>query len=201
MKVFKVSTNFLYVFVISLLLIFSAGLYETIRIQSFDIVEDNVWGDYKYDCENPLQTITECTQLNLSSTSNAYLEYEEFISQSIFTNEPMISIINFGILLGLLGWLVSIIRIVRDEDEYMSFTEVFSSFQIFLIFCMYLFLLIIDWLQNIFVDQLIIVLFNDIYSNIYMFIILSNNAPFILMFGYFVLWASNEIKHFDEFRR
>lgn len=201
MKVFKVSVNFMYVFLISLLLVFTAGLYETIRIQSFEIVEDNVWGNYTYNCDNPLQPISECTNFNTSSKSNAYLSYEEFVSQSVFTNEPMISIINYGILIGLFYWLVSIIRMVRNSNDYMSFTEVFTGFQIFMIFSMYFFILIIDWLKNILIDQLIMILFNDIYSNIYMIIILENKAPFFLLFGYFVLWASNEIKNFNEIRR
>src|SRR6056297_1201540 len=101
MNLSKIFLMFIGFFLIFSIAIFFAGVHETIRIESFSIVDNNIWGNYSYVCEDPTQSTTSCT-LFTNETTQPFNDYEEFKESYVFTNEPAILFLNFFGLIGLL---------------------------------------------------------------------------------------------------
>lgn len=193
----KILIMFLGFYTLFALLIFTAGVGETIRLESFSIVDNNVWGNYSYECINKSQTTSGCTAFNTSELTSAFEDYEEFKSQYIFTNTPFIQLINF---FGLIGILYFVYLAFMEGWEYReaSVGEIFRGNHILLIFLLYLGSIVFNYLQSVFVNQLIVVLFQDIYSSIYMFQLMTNYFFFFILFGFFIIWLANQIRHIDS---
>jgi hypothetical protein len=195
MEMSKPFLMFVGFFLIFSIAIFFAGVNETIRIESFSIVDNNLWGNYSYVCENPLQTTSACT-LFTNTTTNAYNDYEEFKTSYVFTNEPAILFLNFFGLVGLLGLLGFSFYMGWNSAPF-TLTDIFTKFNVLLILSVYLINLIFQYIQNIFVDQLIIVLFLEIYSAIYMYQIVTTWFMAFVLVSYVLYWLANELRYIN----
>jgi hypothetical protein len=161
--------------------IFFAGVMETARLESIDIIETNI--------------------LKINETpADVWDDYEEFKSNYVFTNEPAIYFLNFMGLVGFL-YLTHYSWSLGRKSEEMTIEEIAIKFNIFLIIILYIVGVIFNYLVNIFVDQLLIILFNEIYSQIYMFQLLINFFTGFIIFSYLVAWLGNQYTHFDSFSR
>jgi hypothetical protein len=175
--------------------IFLAGVFETVRLESFDIVDNNIWGNYSYECENPLTPNYDC-EVFTNTTTTPFNDYEEFKSSYVFTNEPAIYFLNF---LGLIGLAMIVFYSFKSgyNSAPFSLTDIFTKFNILLILLVYVINLIFDYIKDIFVDQLIMVLFIEIYSAIYMYQILTAWFMALVLFCYVLYWLANELRYFN----
>lgn len=178
MNVLKITFGYITLILVLSLMVFLAGLGETARIESVNIVEGNI--------------------MNESSLNNTAVwdDYQEFKATYVFSNEPMINLVNFFGSIGLLalvwlGWKEG-----RDNPP-LQINEIFTKQILLLILVLYLGGVIFDYIVNIFVDQLLIVLFNEIYSSIYMYNLIVDWFLGMILFTYFLSWLSNQIKYFN----
>lgn len=178
MNMYKLIKYFMIYLIFMSLCVLIIGLYETTRNEMFDIVEN--------------QGI-----LNASNTpTDIYDDYLDFKTQELYTNSPYIKFLNY---LGMI-MLFFIYRVAWKEGQRsfkFDLNDIFISYGIVLVFLLYFFLIIINYLINIFVNQLLIVLFNDIYLNVYMYSVFVENIVFFILVGYFITWLSNQIKYFE----
>lgn len=157
--------------------IFLIGLNETIRNETFNIVNTSL--------------------INVNNTpTEIFADYEEFKSTYIFTNQPFIDLMNFMgyvlfFFLGYKAWIMG-----RRSPPF-KLNNVLISYSILLILGLYLITIIFEYLVDVFVNQLILLLFADIYNEIYMYKILISYFIPLLLFAYFLSWISNYIKYFD----
>lgn len=178
-------TNIIYSYlaflVLMSLLVFFAGLNETIRIESFTIGEDLL--------------------LNVTNTSSqTWTDYETFSTSYVYTNEPYITFVNFVGLLGFLYLAFYSWKLGREMPK-MDLTEIFQYNILFFMLVLYILGIVFDYLINIFVDQLLIVLFSEIYYSIYTYFILVEWFLGFILFSYVLYWFSNQLKYFDEIIR
>ncbi len=160
--------------------VFLVGLNETIRNESISIAEDNF--------------------VNATSLNESYDEYLEFKSQYVFTNSPFITFMNFIGMIGIL-YMIRYSWILGRDSPPAEITEVFSSFNVLLIFMVYIIGIIFNYIKSILVDQLIVVLFLDIYSAIYVFRLLNEWFLLFLLVSYMLCWIANEIRYINFFNR
>lgn len=191
-KLFLMFVGFFLIFSMG---IFFAGVNETIRIESFSIVDNSIWGNYSYVCENPTESTSSCT-LFTNTTTNAYNDYEEFKTSYVFTNEPAILFLNFFGLVGLLFLLGYSFQMGWNSAPF-TLTDIFTKFNVLLILSVYLINLIFQYIQNIFVDQLIMILFLEIYSAIYMYQLVSTWFMAFVLVSYVLFWLANELRYIN----
>ena len=195
MEISKIFLMFVGFFLIFSIAIFFAGVNETLRIESFSIVDNNLWGNYSYVCEDPLESTSACT-LFTNTTTNAYNDYEEFKTSYVFTNEPAILFLNFFGLVGLMLLLGYSFQMGWNSAPF-TLTDIFTKFNVLLILSVYLINLIFQYIQNIFVDKLIIILFLEIYSAIYMYQLVSNWFMAFVLVSYVLFWLANELRYIN----
>lgn len=178
MKPLNITFSYLVLITILSLMVFVAGLFETTRIESFNIVEGNI--------------------LNESSLNNTavWTDYEEFKTTYIFTNTPAINFINFAGGLGLL-YLIWYSWSMGRNSKPLELSEIFTSQILLLLLTVYLGSVIFDYIINIFLDQLIIVLFNEIYTSVYMYNLIIDWFIGFILFSYVLAWLSNQLKYFN----
>lgn len=191
-KIFLMFIGFYLIFSIG---IFFAGLNETIRIESFSIVDNNIWGNYSLECENPLISTSSCENFT-NITTTPFNNYEEFKESYVFTNEPAILFLNFFGLVGVL-YLLGYSFAGGYNSPPFSLSDIFTKFNVLLILLVYILNIIFDYIKNIFVDQLIIILFEEIYSSVYMFQIVTEWFIGLVLFSYFIYWVGNELRFFN----
>lgn len=195
----KILFQFIGFFVVFALCIFIAGLGETTRLEAFTITE-MIWGNYSKVCADPTIPVSQCQNFVPDEESNSYQDYVEFKEQYLFTNTPFILILNF---LGLFGILYFVY--ISWNEGYnsppLSLNEIFRLYSILLVIIFYLIGILFNYLKDIFVDQLIIVLFEDIYSQVYMFQLLQEHFFTFILLGFLLLWLGNQIRFFDNFQR
>jgi len=114
----------------------------------------------------------------------------------VFTNEPAILFLNFFGLLGLASLVLYSFKWGYNSEPF-SLTDIFTKFNILLILIVYIINLIFEYIKNIFVDQLIVVLFIEIYSAIYMYQILTSWFMALILFCYVLYWFANELRYFN----
>ena len=195
MNLSKIFLWFIGFYLIFSLAIFLAGVNETMRIESFSLVDNNIWGNYSYECEDPLKSTSDC-KIFTNTTTTPYNDYEEFKNNYVFTNEPAILFLNFFGLLGLASLVLYSFKWGYNSEPF-SLTDIFTKFNILLILIVYIINLIFEYIKNIFVDQLIVVLFIEIYSAIYMYQILTSWFMALILFCYVLYWFANELRYFN----
>lgn len=181
MNTSKLLFNWLGLVIIFSLCLFLVGLGETIRYESFTLVEGNILNQ----SEMPV---------------DIWNDYIEFKSTYIFTNEPFILFLNFIGLCFILYLFYQAWAFGRNNPP-LQLTEIFTSFAIFFILIFYVFLSIFNYIVDLFVNQIIVQLFNDIYQNVYVYSLLIDYFGMFVLISYFILWLSNEIRYFDNFQR
>jgi hypothetical protein len=165
-------------FVIFALSVFTAGIIETTRLESFNIGETLL--------------------LNVTNeSSNVWADYEEFKSGYIFTNDPIVQVLNFFGMSGLLYLIFYSWNMGRRETP-LSLHEIFTQYTLVLILIIYILGVIFEYLVDIFVNQLIVVLFNEIYSEVFMFKLLNEWFFGFILFCLFISWLANQLKYFDK---
>ena len=174
----KIIWYFLTFFLIYSVSIFFVGLIETTRNESIGI------GD--------------TLLLNVTNTSsNAWVSYEEFKSSYVFTNEPLIYVLNFMGMSGLL-YLIFFSWNMGRKSIPLTISEVFTQYSIVLILLLYILSAIFNYLYDIFVNQLILILFIEIYSELFVYQLLSDWFFGFLLFALFISWLGNQLKYFDK---
>lgn len=165
-------------FMIYSLSVFFVGLMETTRNESF--------------------TMGELLLLNATNeSSDIWADYLEFKGGYIFTNEPMVQILNFFGMSGLL-YLIFYSWNMGRKSTPLTLSQVFTQFTLVLILIVYILGVVFEYLIDIFVNQLIVVLFFEIYSELYMFKLLNDWFFGFILFCLFVAWLGNQLKYFDK---
>ena len=131
MNLSKIFLWFIGFYLIFSLAIFLAGVNETMRIESFSLVDNNIWGNYSYECEDPLKSTSDC-KIFTNTTTTPYNDYEEFKNNYVFTNEPAILFLNFFGLLGLASLVLYSFKWGYNSEPF-SLTDIFTKFNILLI--------------------------------------------------------------------
>ena len=78
-----------------------------------------------------------------------------------------------------------------------TLVDIFTKFNVLLILLVYILNLIFEYIKSIFVDQLIVVLFLEIYNSIYMFDIVTTWFMFLVLLSYILYWIANELKYIN----
>ena len=157
--------NFLVFFIIFSILIFLVGVFETTRNEFlFKIVEDNF--------------------LNAENTPSVILnEYYDFRNNYIFTNSVFVDILNYagmGVLFMIFVWAW---RSGYNSRPH-KISEVFMSYSVLLTLMLYILFAVFDYLKDLFVNQLIIVLFNDIYNSVFIYKIFVEWFVWLVLLAY-----------------
>lgn len=176
----RIMFRYLALYLILALLVFLVGLNETIRNESFTIAEENI--------------------ANQTTLNESWDDYQAFKASYVFTNEPFILLANFFGGVGILYMLFFSWRLGRDSEP-LELNMIFSSFNVLLIFLIYLSTIIFNYLKGIFVDQLIIILYENIYTSIYVFRLLNEWFIFFLLVSYVLCWIANELKYLNFLKR
>lgn len=195
----KILFQFLGFFIIFSLCIFLAGISETTRLESFTISE-MIWGNYSQVCADPTIPVSQCQDFIPNLESNSYANFIEFREQYLFTNSPFVILLNFVGLLGILYFIYSAWNEGFNSSP-LNLNEIFRLYSILLLIIFYLIAILFNYLKDIFVNQLIIELFEDIYSQVYIFQILQQHFLTFILIGFLLMWLSNQIRHFDNFQR
>ena len=162
--------------------IFIIGLFETMRIEFFfPIAETNFM--------NP-------TEL----TPELYANYLEFKNTYIFTNQPFIAIMNFFGLVGLLGIMVKAWMMGRRSLPF-KINNVLNTYSMVFILGFYLVISVMEYLIDVFLNQILALLFNDIVTNIYMFGIIIDYFSFLILVALLLSFLSNQVKYFDVLKQ
>lgn len=191
-KIFMMFIGFYLIFTMGL---FFAGVNETFRLESFSLVDNNLWGDYAYECEDVTKATSNCP-IFTNTTTTSFNDYEEFKTSYVFTNEPAILFLNFFGLFGLAYMVIFSFKFGYNSQPF-SLTDIFTKFNILLILLVYIINLIFEYIKDVFVDQLIIILFNEIYSSIYMYQIITNWFMALVLLCYVLYWIANELRYFN----
>jgi len=174
----KIFANFLYFLVIFSILIFIVGIFETIRNDfMFDIISDNF-----------INAETMPTH-----TLNGYLDFK---NSYIFTNNVFLVLLN---LMGLLGLFYIFVDSWRRgwKAEKSRLRSIFISYGLLFILLTYFFIMLFNYLANIFINQLIIILFEDIYNSLYVFKLFIEHFIFLYMFAILCYYLSNQLANFS----
>ena len=181
MKITNIVYMYLALFIMMSLLVFFGGLAETLRLESFTI------GD------NALLSVT-------NTSSQPWADYTAFKSSYVYTNAPFITFLNFICSVGLLSIVFYSWRLGRMSPQ-MELNEIFTSSILLFMLVLYIIGIVFDYVKDIFVDQLIIVLFSEIYAGVFTFSLLTNWFFGFILFSYLLVWFSNQIKYFDNITR
>ena len=175
-----ITRNFIIYLLVMSILVFLIGTYEVVRNEfMFDLVEDNL--------------------LTVSHTPNDLLNnYYDFKNSQLYNNDWLITFVNWIGLIGLFYIFVDAIREGFKTRPYML-KEIFLKYNLMLILFIYIVLIIFNYLKDLFINDLIILLFNDIYESIYIFRIFIEYFIWLFILAVFLTWFSNQIKHFDVF--
>lgn len=178
--IFGLFIAFLVISSVGVLLI---GLYETARLEGTQIIENN-----------------NIMSSNASITPPViYADYLSYKSNYMFTNAPAISFMNF-LMYTMIFYLFYYSWNKGRSSPPFALSAVFTSYSLLLILGIYIFSVVIEYLINIFVDQLIIVLYSEIYSGIYMYALFIDNYIYLMLGAYFLSWFANQLKYFDILR-
>jgi len=199
MKYNEIILKLFLVYIIAGIGIFVIGFFETLKLTTFDIVETDIFGNYSYICSNPSQTISNCESIDTSQYSTAYSQYLEIKNDTIMDNTYLIIFLNGGIFLGLLYWLFSIINLAKTTTRPIGIIEILVNYSNLMILFIYIIGIFFTWIKDILVNQLIIILFQDIYSSVYMFQIIDSYFIWLILLGYFLFWVINEIRFLNLF--
>ena len=181
MKLNTILYYFLYLLLFMSVAILIIGTFETMRIEFFfPIVEDNLL-------------------IAGQTPAHIYNEYLNTKGLYIFTNEPFIDIMNFVGLIGIFGIFFFAWRMGRKSLPF-KLNEILNTYSLLFILFFYFVIVIFNYIVDIFVSQLIQLLFNDILIAIYMYAILVDYFPFLVLGAIFVSYMSNQIKYFDILR-
>ena len=197
----KIIFQLIMIYLISASGIFVIGIFETLKLETFDIVESEIFGDYSYVCTNPQTPIYQCENIDTETYSDAYSTYLEIRNDDIMGNIYLIIVLNGAIFLGLIYWLYSIIKLTKETVRPISIVEILVSYSNLMIILIYILMIVFEYLKDVFVNQLILVLFQDIYSSVYMFQIIDNYFIWLILAGYFVFWVANEFRHLELYNR
>ena len=176
----RVTRNFIVFLIAMSLLVFVVGTFETIRNQYiFSIVEDNL--------------------INAGDTpTEIYDDYLTFKNNLLFTNSYFVTFINWIGILFLFYIFVDSAREGYKSPPYLL-KEVFLKFNLMLILFIYIVIIIFNYLSDLFINDLIVILFNDIYESVYIFKIFYEYFIWLFLFAIILNWFFNQMKHFDIF--
>lgn len=174
----KIIWLFVGFFVIYAMSVFFVGLIETTRLESFTIGDELI--------------------LNVTNeSSEVWTDYETFKAGYVFTNDPMIKLLNFFGMSGLL-YLIFYSWNMGRKTYPLSISEVFTQYTIVIILMLYILGIVFEYLLDVFVNQLIVVLFIEIYEELYMFKLLNDWFFGFILFCLFISWLGNQLKYFDK---
>jgi len=178
MKVQNIIFGFVSLFISLSMIVFIAGLSETIRNESISIVEDNFF--------------------NETSVNNTAIwdDYEAFKGSYVYTNAPLIAIVNFASLLGIFLLLAYAWRMGKDSPP-VELNQIFTQFTLIILFMFYIVGIVFQYLADIFVEQLLKVLFIEIYTQAIVFRFLGEWFFGVIMFALFLCWFANQLKYFN----
>lgn len=180
MNFLEIAKMFLWYLILFSLVIFLIGINETVRNEGFTIVESNIL-------------------IQNETPAEIWQDYQDVKGTYIFTNTPFINLANF------LGYSILFLIFIfcwrkgRNSPPF-ELNNILTSFSLLFVLVVYLFNLIAEYIINIFRDQLILVLYADIYNSIYMYKILVENFIYFIIFGYFISWLGNKIKNFEPLK-
>lgn len=163
--------------VIMFFLVFLIGIYGIVKTDYFyPIVEENF--------------------LNENLTPNATLTaYTELKEDFLFTENPMLIIVNY---VGMFGLALLFYSAWNSgyNTRYYNISEIMINYVLLFIVIFYIVVLVINYLINIFVNQLLLVLFSDILNQIYSFNLFYNYFIGIFLICVFISFIGNQIRYY-----
>lgn len=173
----QIFNNMIIYTVIMFFLVFLIGIFGIAKSEFFfPIVEENF--------------------LNENITPNATLTaYTEFKDDWLFTENPMIEIVNYIGMFGL-GMLFIYAWKSGYNTRYYNISEIMINYVLLFILIFYIVVLVMNYLINIFVNQLLLVLFSDILNQIYSFNLFYNYFIGIFLICVFISFIANQVRYY-----
>lgn len=176
----KIIFNYITIFLIATLVVFIAGVGETVRNSSFAL------GD---------ELLLEVT----NTSSEQWAQNTALKQQFVYTNDPLVILINFVSTIGLIYLVYTAISLGR-KSNIIQLGEVFTSNLLFFIILFYIGGILFSFIADIFVTQLIQVLFIEIYSASFAYIVLYEWFYAVILFCLVLTFLTNQIKYFNILR-
>jgi len=173
-----ITRNFIVYLIAMSILIFLIGTFEVVRNDyMFTIVEDNL--------------------INAGHTPPVLLNnYYDFKNSQLFNNSWLITFLNW---IGIIALFYIFVDAFRSgyKSSPMLLKEIFLKYNLMLMLFVYVVLIVFNYLTDLFINDLIVLLFNDIYESIYIFRIFNEFFIWLFLFAIFLNWFANQIKHFE----
>lgn len=173
----RITLNFLLYLLIMSGLIFLTGVFEVSRNEyMFEIVENNVL-------------------IQNSTPTEIYNTYLNIKSDNLFNNTYFVYVLNF---FGFLGVFYLIYDAFKSgwESKPLSFSEIFFNYGLLLILLFYLLLILFNYFKDVFVNQILIILFNDLLNEIFIFNFFTTYFIGLFLIAILLKFFANQIRHF-----
>lgn len=175
--------NFLLLLLAFSTLTMITGLFEAVRNEYlFTTMENNFLNNQTDAMGNVMP------QTSLDAYTNLKTNF-------IYTNQPFIMIINF---IGELALLYIFIEAYREgfNSKPLTINEIFITYSLMFILLTYFLIILFNYLANVFINQIILLLFNDIYSQLFIFKIFIDYFLGFFLVAVVLSFIGNQIRHF-----
>lgn len=165
-------------FIVFSTIIIIIGTFETVKNQyMFGIVEDNL--------------------LNSETTTTAILDdYYDFRNNYIFTNNFFLDFLNW---VGVVALFYIFVAAFKDgwQQGYTKLNNIFLSYGFLMIMLIYIAIIVINYLKDILINQIVVVLFSDVYNAFHPFVFFIDNFIWILIACYCLSWFATTIRNLN----
>ena len=173
----KIVMNFILYLTIMSGLIFVIGVFEIVRNDyMFNIVEDSIL-------------------IEADTPTTIYATYETMKADNIFTNTYFIFVLNF---IGILGLFYILVEAFKRgwNSKPKNISDVFINYGLLWIILFYILLTVFNYIKDVFVTQILVLLFNDITNEIFIFNFFVTYFIGLFFIAILLNFFANQIRHF-----
>lgn len=129
------------------------------------------------------------------SPNETYQEYLALKEDFLMSDDPFIILLNYISFIGLMWLFVDSARTGWNSRLY-SLKDTMIKYSVVFILVFYILTIVMNYLINIFVEQILVVLFNDILNQIYAFQLFYNFFIGIFLICVLISFISNQIRYY-----
>jgi len=173
----QILINFLVFLIVISGSIFVVGTFEVTRNQfMYDIVENNV-------------------MMENSTPGEIYNQYLAFKDNDLFKNTYFVLVLNF---FGILGLFYIFYDAAKEgwSSRPLNFNQVFINYGLLWILVFYILLILFNYFKDLFVNQVLVLLFNDLLNDVFIFNFFINYFIGLFFIAVLIGFFANQIRHF-----
>lgn len=170
----QIMWNMVGFFVIMFGAIFMVGIYGVMKTE------------YMYPISDDLMNGTP---------NETYQEYLTLKNDFLMSDDPFLILLNYVSFIGLMWLFVDSARTGWNSRFY-SLKDTMIQYSVVFILVFYLLVIVMNYFINIFVDQILIVLFNDILAQVYAFQLFYNFFIGIFLICVLISFVANQIRYY-----